>query len=445
MARSIKEAWADYKRFYSQGFEKPAPKDLNVYPDATSRNKKDTVKKGSPVHVMSLKNIASYAPRIQIQYDTDKTGWVTTADVGKPNRSAGGKVTCKLKPQDFNGIAGVKMNFSTYYNKVLKAIDERDDLPQVLKVYLRELTDYCMHHGAADKKSLVDAYEALASTKYVGCMNDVEKDFSEITAPLCVLERGGASLKDYGMPNLNKNNGVAYIPVEGNYALIDFIIYDNEDRAYQFSVKKISKTTNVVKPQDIIQLLNKDGDSKWVKDYKKTFEYKILEILAENGSRVGPFKVLRLLANNNKTKNELPSEVVRGIDKMLGSSDDPDEEEVNLASDLWLKLAETFYPEGINYWETPKHSSGRVGLASLISQLTIEKLSKDKKIINYLDVVKEFVMREVVYYKFAAPGGIPNFYMENHLKNNIKSGDVFYLRCKSSIGNPYRDKLGVQP
>lgn len=444
MSRSLKDAWDDYKRFYSQGFEKPAPKDLPVYPDATNRSKKDTIRKGSPVHIMSLKNIGSYQPRVQVQYDTDKTGWVTTADIGKPMRSAAGKTTCKLKPQDFNGIAGVKMDFKTYYAKVLKAIDARDDLPQVVKVYLRELTDYCMHHGAADKKSLVDAYKALANTKYIDCMNDVEKDFSEITAPLCVLERGGATLKDYGMPDLNKNNGVAYIPVEGNYALIDFIIYDDKDRSYQFSVKKISKTTNVVKPQDIIQLLNKDAKSKWVQDYKKTFNYKVLEVLADNNTRVGSFKLLRMLAENNETKKELPAEVVRGIDKMVGDGD-PDVTDINLASDLWLTLAEEYYNAGIDYWETPKHSSGRVGVASLIAQLTAEKLSKDKKLINYVDVIKEFVMREVVYYKFAAPGGIPNFYMENHLKNNIKPGDVYYLRCKSTIGNPYRDKLGVQP
>jgi len=445
MARTIKEAWEDYKRFFAEGFEKPSPKDISVYDGAKSKTKSGTIRKGDPVHIMSLKNIGTYAPRVKVQYNIDKIGWVTTADIGKPQRSAAGKITVKLKPQDFDGIAGIKMDFNTYYNKVLKAIDARSDLPMVIKVYLRELTDYCMHHGPADRKTLVDAYRALAATKYIDTMNDIEKDFSEIIAPLCVLERGGSTLADYGMPHLNKNNGIAYIPVEGNYALIDFIIYDDKGRSYQFSVKKISKTTNVVKPQDIIELLNKDATSQWVKDYKKTFNFKLLEVLADNNVRVGSFKALRLLVGNASTKTQFPSEVIMGIDRMLGSGDDPDETDVNLASDLWLKLAETFYSEGINYWETPKHSSGRVGLASLICQIAIEKLSKDKKLINYVDVIKEFVMREVVYYKFAATGGIPNFYMENHLKNNIQVGDVFYLRCKSSIGNPYRDKLGVQP
>ena len=104
-----------------------------------------------------------------------------------------------------------------------------------------------------------------------------------------------------------------------------------------------------------------------------------------------------------------------------------------------------FYNEAIDYWTEPRHSSGIVGIACLICQIMLRKLSANKKLITFRNVVEEFVMREVVYYKFAAPGGIPNFYMENHLKNNLKPGDEYFLREKSTIGNPYRDKVGVQP
>lgn len=54
-------------------------------------------------------------------------------------------------------------------------------------------------------------------------------------------------------------------------------------------------------------------------------------------------------------------------------------------------------------------------------------------------------MREVVYYKFRTVRGLPEFYMENHLRNRLDPSDNFYLRVKSSIGNPYRDTIGVQP
>lgn len=445
MARTIKEAWNDYKRHYHSGFEVNAKKDIPVYDGETSKNKVATIAKGTPVHVKPLKG-NDYVARIEVIYNTDKHGWISTPMLGKPGATATGKKkkSCPLKPQDFDGIAGVKLGFSAYYKKVKEAIMKRNDLPMVLKTYLIELTDYCMHHGPAEKKELVDAYNELTQSEYIDCMNDIEKDFSEITAPLCVLERGSNELEKLGFPDLNKNNASVYIPVEGNYALVDFMLYDDQDRQYQFSVKKISKTTNVVKPQDILDLLNKSPNAKWVKAYKKTFPYKLLTVLAENSVKKGSFLALKLCAENPDTRKELPAKVVQGIDKMVKDGE-PDETDVELAHPLWWELAGEYYNDAIDYWSEPKHSSGIVGIASLICQMMLRKLSAEKKLITFRDVIEEFVMREVVYYKFAAPNGIPQFYMENHLKNNLKPTDNYYLREKSSIGNPYRDKVGVQP
>lgn len=445
MARTIKEAWNDYKRHYLTGFEVNAKKDIPVYDGPQSKNKIATIQKGTPVHVKPLKG-SDYVPRIEVIFNTDKHGWISTPMLGKPGASATGKKkkSCPLKPQDFDGIAGVKLPFNKYYDTVIASINKRNDLPMVLKSYLIELTDYCMHHGPAEKKELVDAYNELSMSEYIDCMNDIEKDFSEITAPLCVLERGKNELAGLGFPELTKNDASIYIPVEGNYALIDFIIYDKMDREYQFSVKKISKTTNVVKPQDILDLLEKDAKTKWVKEYKTTFEYKLLKVLADNSVKKGAFLALDLCAKHPDTRKELPTKVVNNIDKMVKGGD-PDETDVELAHELWWDLAQEYYNDAIDYWSEPKHSSGIVGIAALICQIMLRRLSSEKKLITFRKVIEEFVMREVVYYKFAAPKGIPQFYMENHLKNNLKPTDNYYLREKSSIGNPYRDKVGVQP
>jgi len=222
------------------------------------------------------------------------------------------------------------------------------------------------------------------------------------------------------------------------------MLYDKDDREYQFSVKKISKTTNVVKPQDIIGLLDKSPNAKWVKEYKKSFEFKLLKVLADNGVRIGSFKALELCCQDPNIRSHIPPTVVNNVQKMVKDGD-PNETDVEVVHDMWWSLAEVFYNDAIDYWTAPKHSSGIVGIASLICQIMLRKLSADKKLITFRSVIEEFVMREVVYYKFAAPGGIPNFYMENHLKNNLKPNDNYYLREKSSIGNPYRDKVGVQP
>lgn len=445
MARSIKEAWADYKRHYSAGFEVNAKADIAVYEAFKGRRKVATIKKGSPVHVKPLTG-ENYVARIEVTYDGNKNGWITTTALGKPGATPTGrkKKSCPMKPQDFDGIAGVKLGFNAYYQKVLAAIQKRDDMPMVLKNYLTELTEYCMHHGPAERRELTEAYTELTKTEYITCMNDIEKDFSEITAPLCVLERGSSDLEKLGFPELNKMTGSVFIPTAGNYALVDFMLYDQDDREYQFSVKKQGKTTNVVKPQDIINLLDESANTKWVKAYKRTFEFKLLKVLADNGTRVGPFKALALCAGESKIRSHLPADVINNIPKMIKDGD-PSETDVEVAHELWWKLAEVYYNEAIDYWTEPRHSSGIVGIASLICQIMLRKLSVDKKLITFRNIIEEFVMREVVYYKFAAPGGIPNFYMENHLKNNLKPGDEYYLREKSTIGNPYRDKVGVQP
>ena len=445
MARSIKEAWADYKRHYSAGFEVNAKADIAVYEAFKGRRKVATIKKGSPVHVKPLTG-ENYVARIEVTYDGNKNGWITTTALGKPGATPTGrkKKSCPMKPQDFDGIAGVKLGFNAYYQKVLAAIQKRDDMPMVLKNYLTELTEYCMHHGPAERRELTEAYTELTKTEYITCMNDIEKDFSEITAPLCVLERGSSELVKLGFPELNKMTGSVFIPTAGNYALVDFMLYDQDDREYQFSVKKQGKTTNVVKPQDIINLLDESANTKWVKAYKRTFEFKLLKVLADNGTRVGPFKALALCAGESTIRSHLPADVLNNIPKMIKDGD-PSETDVEVAHELWWKLAEVYYNEAIDYWTEPRHSSGIVGIASLICQIMLRKLSVDKKLITFRNIIEEFVMREVVYYKFAAPGGIPNFYMENHLKNNLKPGDEYYLREKSTIGNPYRDKVGVQP
>ena len=442
MARTIKEAWDDYKRHYMKGFEILAKKDIPVYDGADSKKKVGTVAKGDGVHVKPIKG-SSYQARIEVIYQNDKTGWISTPMLGKPRSATGKKKMPELKPQEFDIPLDTKMSFETYYKKVLAAIEKRDDLQLVIKEYLKELTEFCMHHGATEKKELVKAYADLAASEYIDIMNNIEKDFSEITAPLCVLERGAAELDKLGYGKLTKKNAQVFLPGAGNEPLIDFMIYDDEDREYPFSVKKISKTTNVVKPQDIISLLDKKKTSKWVKDYKKTVEFKILEVLADNRVKQGSFLALEVIAKDTTLKSKLPRNVVTNIDKMIKGGD-PEESDVKAAQSWWLELADMYYTDAKDYWEAPKHSSGKVGIASLICQMALRKISKEGALV-YRNVIQNFVMQEVTYYKFTTNRGMPVFYMENHLKNNLKPNDEYYLREKSSIGNPYRDKVGVQP
>ena len=63
MARTIKDAWNDYKRHYIAGFEIVAKKDIPVYSQETGRNSVATISKGDGVHVKPIKG-TEYKPRI---------------------------------------------------------------------------------------------------------------------------------------------------------------------------------------------------------------------------------------------------------------------------------------------------------------------------------------------------------------------------------------------
>ena len=55
MARSIKEAWDDYKRHYQKGFEIVSKKEIVVYDGAQSKTKVGVIAKGDGVHVKPIK------------------------------------------------------------------------------------------------------------------------------------------------------------------------------------------------------------------------------------------------------------------------------------------------------------------------------------------------------------------------------------------------------
>ncbi len=447
---SIRDSWYKYTRYYSEGFQITLRKESPIYNgDGARATKIADLPRAAVVHVHPI-DATNYVPRVKITFDTNKEGWIATPNLNKPGVSTGGKVkvTCDLKPERFVGITGSKMTVKKYYDAVIKAIDLRPDneVPMVLKNYLKELTEYCINHDPSDRPGLVAAFNELQNSEYIDCMNAVDKDFSEIIAPLCVLDRAEADLASYGFPELNKRNGLIFLPIEGNFPLVDFLIYDDKEREYKFSVKKISGTTNVVKTSDIVNLLSRYDHDQWAVEYRSTPDFKMLEILAGDGVRVGSFKALKFAVETYPS--EFPTSVVNGITSMVPADGDPEETVVQEAQDLWLDLAAEYYNEGVTYWREGHptiQAKGYVSLASLIAQTAIGKLSSVKKKFTYRKVMEEFVMREVVYYKFRTVRGLPEFYMENHLRNRLDPSDNFYLRVKSSIGNPYRDTIGVQP
>ena len=48
-----------------------------------------------------------------------------------------------LKPQDFAMPLDKKVSFNKYYNGVMSALGEREDVPLVIRAYLKALVKYC--------------------------------------------------------------------------------------------------------------------------------------------------------------------------------------------------------------------------------------------------------------------------------------------------------------
>ena len=93
-----------------------------------------------------------------------------------------------LKPQDFDIKFNEKQDFKKYYKDVIGAIMKRDGLPKPLEEYLVQLIKFCYEHK--DKPELMEAFNTLKETEYIDAVSNIANDFSEIMAPLCVLERG---------------------------------------------------------------------------------------------------------------------------------------------------------------------------------------------------------------------------------------------------------------
>ena len=124
-----------------------------------------------------------------------------------------------------------------------------------------------------------ESYKKLMESDYSNSIDSIEKDFSEIMAPLCVIERGQRELKEMGYTGITKQSVKVYVPKKGNEPLLDFKLV-GKDISYPFSVKKASGVTNTIKPKHIMALFNPETTKKALKDSR--IEYEVLKILAEH-------------------------------------------------------------------------------------------------------------------------------------------------------------------
>ena len=370
----------------------------------------------------------------------------------------------QLKPNFFDGMTDVKLSLSNYCKKLHTAIDKRDDLDWPIKDYLHLLASSANKERVTPTE-LQKAYNKIKNDTQL--VNAIQKDYGEMLAPIICLRQTNKQNKDLGLGELSIANSRIFLPEAGNFPLVDFLIYHGptgEDK-YQFSVKIKGATTNVIKPQDIIETLKANKNTKLMKKH----EYKVLQILQENNAQHGPIAALVYLDSKAKSM---------GVTTNIGGSKSADlraryavnasgaitgqklsQADMEKAGTAWKKTLEPFmkkyYPQMLDVWNTSKWQGKRIDMPyekalSITCQYALGKISKNEGKLKY----KQFLDAEkssVSYFKFALDGqGNFSYNIEND--TNLTDTKEYYLRAKntprdSGAGKTraYADKIGVQP
>jgi len=200
-------------------------------------------------------------------------------DITKPGNKA--SAASSLKPQAFNVITSNPIQLTEYKTRLLAALEERTDLDGPLKGYLTELVHYWSGDNAA-KGRAAKLYGHIANDIPIG---DINKDFGEVLGPLAVLKHNVLAGTGFEK-DINATSGI-YIPARPNEPLMDYKVGPVVISA------KSGKTTNTVKPIDILNLLLKRPAVN--RKYVNTKEYEVLAILNTHPAKTGSIYVMQML------------------------------------------------------------------------------------------------------------------------------------------------------
>jgi hypothetical protein len=275
MASSGQSAWTKY--FQGRGNIETTLKKNSPQFDAYEPAKKlvGDLPAGTAITFMSN---SAYEPKALIQFKQGngfKMVRVPFDNIAKPGVKSSGSPS--LKPQAFN-VSEKVYSVREYRKTILDSIDTRADLSPELKTYLTALFDHYAGTITSDEVSRV-----YSKVKAKLPLNDINKDFGEVVGPVALYTK--QLLKSKGV-SLSINMGI-FMPLRPNEPLMDYAIIDGK-RRLTISAKS-GTTTNVVKPADIIMLLQNHKD---LQKLKQTKEYKILNILAENTTLLGPIRAV---------------------------------------------------------------------------------------------------------------------------------------------------------
>lgn len=278
MASSGATAWTKY--FQGKGDIATTMKKTSAVYDAGEPTKKvGEIQGGTKITYMRT---TTYEQKALIQYAQGSKYIIARVpfdNIAKPGVKASGAAS--LKPQAF-GVMDKIYTLSDYKKLVASSISDRKDLTPQVKTYLGALFDY--YSGGKTKKQEVTTI--FNKVKHDLPINDINKDFGEVLGPVAAHTFQLLAGKKIKLSSSMK----VYVPARPNEPLMDYAIIDGTKK-YTISAKS-GTTTNVVKPADIISLIDKSTDANKVKNSN---EYKLLKVLADNSILLGPIRAVSSL------------------------------------------------------------------------------------------------------------------------------------------------------
>ena len=400
MASTGSAAWAKY--FKGQDVSTVMKKDSDAFDGDGTTKLNFKVKANEKIIVFDSD---SYESKMVIKRLSDnQICRVTFNNIQKPGR----ETAVNLKPQAF-GIGETKYNITDYVDLVLTSIEERNNLSPETKNYLQSLVLY--YAGFENLQFTQNAYNAASSSLP---MRDIKKDFGEVLGPIAVIKQ--QILSEVNIPKGNTTK--IYMPARPNEPLMDYGIIVN-NKTYVISAKS-GTTTNVVKPQDIIDLLKKNPAN--LRKYQNTEQYKILESLSENGIVDGA-----IIAASKLPGGPSP-EAAADVKKKLGTGTYKDDK-----YDIGL-MASFINSNGYLKKQT------KPTLNQIMYECEKMIAAKSKNGLNFTPMFKDAVQNQVIYVKFDVTGATPDFQV---IMNDDFSTKKVTLRTKNGYTRR-SDRMGVQ-
>lgn len=334
-----------------------------------------------------------------------------------------------------------------------------------VKTYLQLLVNMYTSSSKSAEQKVKDHFQANKKA-ILPEMGAIKTDFGEILGGIAVANQG---LLSQFYPSVKFSGGKLEYPTAQNEPLKDYSIFVGTTE-YIISAKIAGATSNTVKPQDIMGLIDRSShiSAAQKKTLKATLEYKVMDILGKENTVKGPIKALSYVCSNIKDAKKKAA--LRNIVD-LNTFPSPGAIEVELSKistniNTSQKTSNPYKGKGftgiLKSKQFAAYSSTR-GVGSpptwadvvLFAEYCLEKITR-AKILDYGQLFVDAITSQVHYVKMSVDNstGIPKFEAYASVKSpkgkalsNFDTSGIF-MRSKSSMykDGRYRlkDKMGIQ-